>query len=116
MPKQQWQIVRRYTNKKVAKLPPAKIESMADHHKNNETKTRAKPGTNTRGHDITSPKRVKTKTHDIIMGIPNKMGKDKTVPNNKDESKSGNKPDTIKRMKVENKNRGQPGNHLPDAE
>ena len=50
------------------------------------------------------------------MGIPNKMGKDKTVPNNKDESKSGNKPDTIKRMKVKNKTRGQPGNHLPDAE
>ena len=49
---------------------------------------------------------TRAKTQDIIMG---------TVPTNKDETKSGNKPDTIERMKVKNKNRAQPGNHIHDA-
>ena len=47
--------------------------------------------------------------------VPSKMDEDKTVPSKMDEDKTGEEPDTIERMKVKNKNRGQPGNHLPDA-
>ena len=37
------------------------------------------------------------------------------VPDKMDDNRTGEKPDTIERTKVKNKNWEHPGNHLPDA-